>query len=126
MTHDEVQEWLDDYLEAWSSNDPARIGALFTEDAVYSYRPWRSEEHTARGREAIVAGWLENPDDPADWEAEYAPYAVDGAKAVAVGWTRYEPIGEHPGRTYHNAFLLRFGDEGRCSEFAEFYLIEKD
>jgi ketosteroid isomerase-like protein len=66
MTHDEVQEWLDHYLEAWSSNDPAQIGALFTEDAVYSYRPWQSEKHSARGREAIVSGWLEQPDDPSD------------------------------------------------------------
>lgn len=125
MTHEEVQQWLDDYLSAWASNDPDAIGALFTENAVYSYRPWRSEDQTVTGREGIVASWLEHPDDPDIWEAEYSPYAVDGDKAVAVGWTKYQPIGEHPERTYYNAYLLRFEDRA-CAEFAEFYFLKKD
>jgi hypothetical protein len=59
------------------------------------------------------------------WEAAYAPYAVDGDRAVAVGWSRYAASDEHPERLYHNAFLLSFGDEGRCAEFHEFYVLEK-
>ena len=125
MTHEEVQQWLDDYISAWASNDPEAIGALFSEEAEYSYRPWKSEKHTVRGREAIVSSWLEDPDDPSGWEAAYAPYVVEGDKAVAIGWTKYEAAGEHPQRTYHNAYLLRFED-GVCAEFAEFYLLEKE
>lgn len=123
MTNDEVQAWLDGYIAAWASNDASQIEALFTDDAVYSYRPWRDESHTVTGKDAIVASWRDDPDDPDTWEAEYAPYAVEGDKAVAVGWTRYRSDDEH--RTYHNAFLLRFGEDGRCSEFAEFYVREK-
>jgi uncharacterized protein (TIGR02246 family) len=125
MTHEEVQHWLDEYVSAWASNDPEAIGALFTVDAVYSYRPWKSDDQTVTGREAIIASWLEHPDDPAIWEAEYTPYAVDGDKAVAVGWTKYNAVDEHPERTYHNAYLLRFED-GACAEFAEFYFLQKD
>jgi ketosteroid isomerase-like protein len=124
MTHDEVQRWLDSYITAWRSNDPDDIAALFSEDAVYSYRPWESDKHTVRGRDAIVASWLESPDDPDNWDAEYHPYVVEGQRAVATGQSRYQPIGEHPARTYHNAYLLEFADEGRCSSFHEFYFLE--
>lgn len=124
MTHDEVQRWLDDYVAAWRSCDADAIGALFTEDAVYGYRPWDDESHTVSGREAIVASWLDDPDDPTAWEARYHPYAVDGDRAVAIGRTTYDSDGEGDGRVYHNAFILRFADN-RCAEFHEFYLRRK-
>ena len=125
MTHEQVQSWLDDYISAWASNDAVRIGELFSEEAAYSYRPWRDDANTVIGRDAVVASWQEDPDDPNTWEAEYAPYAVDGDRAVAVGWTRYLADDGEPERVYHNAFLLQFDDEGRCTEFAEFYVREK-
>lgn len=125
MTHDEVQNWLDAYVLAWSNNDPNQIGELFTEDAVYRYRPWESEKHSVTGRNAIVASWIDNYDDPSVWEAQYSPYAIEGNRAVAVGWTRYVAVGEHPERTYHNAFVIQFGDGGRCSEFSDFYVVER-
>ena len=126
MTHDEVQEWLDGYIAAWASNDAETIANLFTEDAVYSYRPWEDDEVTVRGRDAVVSSWLRSPDEPASWEAHYEPYAVEGNRAVAVGWSRYEPSDKHPERTYHNAYLLEFGDDGRCSSFHEFWILRKD
>lgn len=125
MTHDEVQEWLDRYIEAWASNDAETIADLFTADAVYSYRPWEDEKVTARGRHAIVASWLENPDDPSTWEAHYEPYAVEGDKAVAVGWTHYQAVGDHSERTYHNTYLLEFGEGSRCSSFHEFWILKR-
>jgi uncharacterized protein (TIGR02246 family) len=124
MTHDEVQAWLDRYVAAWRANDPASVAALFSDDAVYGYRPWDSSEHTVRGRDAIAASWLEEPDEPATWDASYRPYAVDGDRAVAVGWSRYAATAEEPERTYHNAYLLRFDSDGRCAEFHEFYMLE--
>lgn len=124
MDRNQVQQWLDDYISAWASNDADQIGRLFTEDAVYNYRPWTDEKNTVTGRDAIVASWQESPDDPDTWVAEYSPYAVDGDKAVAVGHTRYEASGEHAERTYHNAFLLQFDGE-LCAEFSEFYVLEK-
>lgn len=124
MDHEQVQRWLDDYIGAWRSGDRHAIGALFTEDARYGYRPWDSDEHTVAGREAIVDSWLESPDDPSTWDAAYEPFAVDGDKAVAMGRTTYAAAEEHPERTYHNVFLLRFQD-GRCAEFHEYYVREK-
>lgn len=124
MDHDQVQQWIDHYVSAWQSGDRDAIGDLFTEDARYGYRPWDSDEHTVVGRDAIVDSWLENPDDPSTWTASYEPYAVDGDRAVVVGWTKYQGSEDHPERKYHNAFLLRFRD-GRCAAFNEFYVREK-
>jgi ketosteroid isomerase-like protein len=125
MTHDQVQEWLNGYIAAWASNDADTIGGLFTEDAVYSYRPWQNDDVTARGRDAIVAAWLQHEEDPDSWDAHYEPYVVEGNKAVGVGWSRYHATDNRPEKTYHNAYLLEFDDDGRCSSFHEFWFLER-
>lgn len=112
-------------MSAWSSGDAEEIGALFSDDAVYSYRPWENDEVTVRGRDSIVASWLDSPDPPSTWEAAYWPYAVDGDKAVAVGWSKYEPTDDDHARMYHNAYLLEFDEEGLCKSFHEFYFLEE-
>lgn len=125
MTRDQVQNWLDGYIAAWASNDADVIADLFTEDAVYSYRPWENDDVTARGRDAIVSSWLRHEDDPGSWEAHYEPFVVEGNKAAAVGWSRYFATDDKPEKTYHNAYLLEFGDDGRCSSFHEFWVLER-
>jgi ketosteroid isomerase-like protein len=124
MTHDDVQAWLDRYIAAWRANERDLIRDLFSEDVAYSYRPWEGAEHTVRGREALVDDWLKEPDQPDGWDAKYEPYAVDGDRAVATGWSRYAATGDEPERTYHNAYLLRFDADGRCAEFREYYMLE--
>jgi uncharacterized protein (TIGR02246 family) len=123
MTHDDFQAWLDRYIAAWRSNDASQIGELFADDAVYRYHPYGDD--AVRGREAIVESWLEEADAPDSWEAEYVPFAVDGERAVATGWSRYAATAEEPERTYHNVFLMRFDADGRCAEFTELFMLEK-
>lgn len=125
MDRAQVQSWLDRYVQAWRANQPEPISALFSEDAVYRFHPYGGDAEALTGREAIVAGWLENPDDPADWEAGYEVYAVDGDRAVATGFSRYLAQGDKPERTYHNVFLLRFAPDGRCAEYTEYYMREQ-
>ena len=124
MDRTSVQAWLDRYVEAWRANDAELIEPLFSDDAVYSYRPYDDPERTIRGNAAIVASWLEEPDPPDSWEAKYEPYAVEGDRAVAVGFSRYIATDSAPEKTYHNAYLLRFDPDGRCAEFHEYYMEE--
>ena len=124
MTHADVQAWLDRYIEAWRANEPGPIKALFTDDAVYRYRPYDDPAQTATGDDAITESWLEEPDDPGSWEARFEPYVVEGERAVAVGYSRYLATDSRPERTFHNAYLLRFAPDGRCAEFSEFYMLE--
>ena len=124
MDRTSVQTWLDRYVEAWRANDAELIKPLFSDDALYSYRPYDDPERTFKGNAAIVATWLEEPDPPDSWEAKYEPYAVEGDRAVAVGFSRYLATDSAPEKTYHNAYLLRFDPDGRCAEFREFYMEE--
>ena len=124
MDRDTFQAWLDRYVDAWRSNDREAILALFSDDVAYRYTPW---EEPVRGREALADDWLKEPDVPESWEAEYHPIAIDGDVAVAQGVSRYLTEDRSKvDRLYHNVFICRFDAEGRCSEFTEFYIKEKD
>src|SRR4051794_13304512 len=82
MTHDDASRWLTAYIDAWRSYDAAAIGALFSDDAESRYHPW---DEPVQGREAIVEDWLADRDEPGTWDAEYAPWAIEGNRLVATG-----------------------------------------
>jgi len=122
MTHDDVKRWLADYIDAWRSSDRQAILDLFSENATYSYGPYREP---IRGREAITDNWLEGPDAPDSWDADYTPIAVDGDTAVVHGRSRYFNDDRTSLRTeYDNIFVIRFDAEGRAREFSEWF-VEK-
>ena len=127
MTRDEVQTWLDRYIDAWASYDPDAIGDLFTTDAVYRFHP---SDPPVTGREAIVSAWTEPSgdasarDEAGTWDAQYEPFAVDGDRAVSVGWSRYftDATKSTVRDIYDNVYLLEFGPDGRCRSFTEFFV----
>jgi hypothetical protein len=114
------KRWLDAYVEAWRTYDPAAIGELFTEEIEYRYHPW---DEPVRGRDALVENWLADRDEPGSWTAEYRPWLVGRDDAVAVGVSRYFGAdGTTVDREYYNVFLCRFDAAGRCREFTELFL----
>jgi ketosteroid isomerase-like protein len=120
IDHHSVAQWLQDYVSAWKSYDSQAIASLFNEHATYRYNPY---DEPLRGRDAIVANWLENRDVPNTYSAEYKPVAVDGDTAVANGRTvYYQADGTTLKRQYDNIFVLRFDGEGRCTEFCEWFM----
>jgi hypothetical protein len=118
LNHDAVQLWIDAYVNAWRTYDPAAIGALFAEDATYAYPPYDRGEEVVRSREAIVADWLEERVEPGTWEARYRRLVVEGQRAVAEGTTCFTN-----GDLFWNLWSLRFDDEGRCAEFVEWFMV---
>lgn len=128
MDRAQAQAWLDDYVSAWKSYDRDEIAALFADDVAYRYHPY---DEPLVGRGAVVGSWLGEGDEdgastrdaPGTYDAHYAPYAVDGDVVVATGTSVYR---DHPDgpvtRTFDNCFLVRFDDEGRCTEFTELYM----
>lgn len=121
MNRESVQEWLDKYVEAWRTYEAEQIRDLFSQDALYFYSPW-DEDCPLRGREAIVADWLKEPDARGSWEARYEPVAVEGEVAVAQGRTRYFRPDGSVKRQFANNFILHFDEEGRCTRFTEWYM----
>jgi len=122
VTESDAQAWLDRYIAAWRSGEPSEIRALFAEDATYRYSPW---DEPIRGPEAIADSWLENPDAADSWDARYEPIAVNGRLVVVRGRSRYFDTDRTQVRTeFDNIFLIRFDDDGRATDFTEWY-IEK-
>jgi ketosteroid isomerase-like protein len=120
MDHAAVQQWLDKYVEAWKTYDEQKIAALFSDDAKYSYSPYRDP---VIGRSAIVAYWLDNRDAPGTYQARYWPLVVEGNTAIANGRsTFFEPDGKTFLTEYDNIFLLRFDAAERCTEFVEWFM----
>ena len=113
-------------MAAWRTYDPAAIGDLFAPDAEYRYHP---ADQPIVGRAAIVASWIEpsgeasGRDKPGTYDAHYEPWAIDGARAVARGASRYftDATRTTLDRTYDNVFLVEFDADGRCRAFTEFF-----
>jgi len=128
MERADVARWLDDYVEAWKTYDRDRIAALFAEDVRYRYHPY---DEWITGRDAVVESWLgegehedaSTRDQEGTYDASYAPVAVDGDVAVAVGASTYF---ERPGgpveKVYDNCYVMRFDADGRCREFTEWFM----
>jgi hypothetical protein len=120
VDRDAAQSWLDRYVAAWRSYDPAEIGALFAPGVRYRYYPY---DEAIVGVDALVTSWLDERDAPGTYDASYTPYAVDGDLVVATGTSAYR---DHPDgpvtRTFHNCFLMSFDADGRCAEFTELYV----
>ena len=98
-----VAAWISRYVHAWESNDPAAIGDLFAEDAAYFPRP---DGEPWRGRDRIVAGWLERKDEPGSWSFRSEVLATVDDLAFVRGGTHYV---EPPDR-----FQQPVGDPLRC------------
>lgn len=118
MNHDDVQAWIDAYVDAWRTYDPDAIGALFAPDATYAYHPYDEGDEILRGRDSIVANWLEERDEPGSWEASYHPLMVEGHRAVVQGTTTYTR-----GDVFWNLWTLRFDDRHQCIEFVEWFMM---
>ena len=116
--------WLDAYVRAWETYSPDAIGALFSEDASYSYHPY---DEPVRGREAIVASWLKDPDPPGTYEGSYEPIAVDGDVAVVQGRSRYfkDSARIELTKEWDNIFVIEFDDAGRCRSFGEWFVAPR-
>jgi hypothetical protein len=115
--------WLDRYVDAWRLNDPVAIGDLFSPDVRYAFDPF---DEAVVGRPAVVAAWLDEPDEPGSWKADYEVLAVDGEVFVAHGRTRYLTDDRSDvDREFANVFVCRFDGDGRCREFTEYYMRQR-
>jgi ketosteroid isomerase-like protein len=126
MDRSSVQDWLDRYSAAWLSYDEGDIRALFAPDARYRYHPYDPDSDAVVGVDAIVKDWVDpqSRDAEGTYDSRYEAFAVDGDRAVAVGWSRYYEDASKAKLTkeYRNAYLLEFDAEGRCTDFTEFFM----
>ena len=114
-----VEAWVEGYRKAWDSNDPKDTGALFAGNAAYYTGPFNEPW---RGRQAIVEEWLKRKDEPGSYTFRYEVLAVTGDVGVVRGWTTY--LESH--REYSNIWVIHLDGQGRCTEFAEWWMKRKE
>jgi len=113
-----LDDWMDGYVLAWSSNDAEHIRALFTDDAVYDPQTADGEWE---GVDEIVAKWQEIDDQEENWDFEWLPLVETDDLAVITGRTSYL----EPAESFRNLFVIRFAPDGRCYDFTEWYVEEE-
>lgn len=114
---DAVTAWVSGYRKAWESNDPDDVRRLFADDAAYFTEPYAKPRV---GREAIVAGWLADPDEPGTTAFSWHPLIVTDEIAVLEATTTY------PDRVFRNLWVLRLDHTGKARQFTEWYMQEND
>lgn len=115
MDSSTVTAWVDQYVRAWNSNDPAEIGALFTDDASYFTGPF---DAPWVGRDVIVREWLKRQDALGSTTFRYELLATTVETGVVRGWTLYHD----PPTEFSNIWLVRLDPDGRCREFTEWWV----
>jgi ketosteroid isomerase-like protein len=114
-----LQAWLDGYRRAWLSNDPADVGALFADDAVYSVDPFREPW---RGRDEIVERWTSDPEQQDDVRIHMTPLAVNGDSGLAHWSASYVRRSGRAARIrMDGVLLLEFAGDRRCRVHREWY-----
>jgi uncharacterized protein (TIGR02246 family) len=108
--------WLADYFDAWVSNDPADVAALFSEDASYWVGPY-AEPWV--GREAIVAAWTSGI--RVDVEPVSEVLAIDGDLVVAHWNVKATDPSTGTRSEMDGVLLLRFAPDGRCRDHREWF-----
>lgn len=110
--------WLEGYGRAWTTNDPADIARLSAADATSATAPYREP---CRGREVIVAGWLEHRDEPGRWAFRHRIVTVAVDLGVVRDWTTYAG----PPTAHVSPFAVRLDPAGRCAEFTGRWMEEQ-
>jgi uncharacterized protein (TIGR02246 family) len=109
-----VRRWLAAYETAWRTAETESLAGIFTDDASYIQSPYGEP---VAGLDAIRRMWDEEragPDETFTMTTEIV--AVDGSTAVVRAEVRYgDPIHQE----YRDLWIIRLGDDGRCSRFEE-------
>jgi ketosteroid isomerase-like protein len=109
-----VGRWVSGYENAWRAPGTALLAGLFTEDAQYLVSPYAEP---AAGLTAIGQMWERERESPGEvFTLSTDILAVDGPLAVVRAEVRY---GDPVRQEYRDLWVLRLGQDGRCSWFEE-------
>ena len=120
-----VERWIDAYRKAWATRCTRRTSRR-SSPRTSSYSPlsvaaWREPLGAAATRSS--ASGASRGDSTIGWRFDHEILAVEGDTAVIEGWTYYDRgDGEPWEEAYANIWLVRFADDGRAREFAEWWV----
>ena len=121
MTRDDVQAWLDRYVDGLADRRPGGDRRALRRGRHLPLPRVRPGADPRAGRDRGRLARVEDLDAPGSWTAHYEPFAVEGDRAVAVGESHYFKPDGSPRTVYYNLWTLRFDGDGRCTEFVEYF-----
>ena len=109
-----VRQWLARYEAAWRAPGTEALAAIFTDGSSYRHSPY---EEPVVGLDAIRRMWDQDRDGPDEaFTLATDIVAVDGSTAVVRAEVRY---GDPLRQEYRDLWIMRLGEDGRCSWFEE-------
>ena len=109
-----VSQWVADYEAAWRAPGTEALAGIFTDDASYLRAPYAEPDV---GLDAISQMWDRERDSPDEiFTLASEIVAVDGVTAVVRAEVRY---GDPVRQEYRDLWVMRLGEDGRCSWFEE-------
>ena len=119
MTLDDLDRWLDTYGRAWERLDLDAFVGCFALDAVYQWGPW---SEPLRGHDEIREKTAQAFSHQDDIHFGHEPLAItpDG-RGIARWWVSMDVPAEGTVEEDEGIFLVTFDEEGRCTEFREWW-----
>ncbi len=116
----DIDRWLTRYQEAWRTDDPGRVAALFTDKARYHSAPWREP---IVGAPAVSDWWRAMGESRLPWSFDCQVIARNEDLYVVRAVTRYpEGTDGEPGPLeFHNLWLVTLSGD-RAREFVEYFM----
>jgi ketosteroid isomerase-like protein len=115
----DVRAWAVEYGRAWQEADVDGFVALFADDAVYRSSPFREP---FVGSAAIRAYVERATGSQSERDVRIGEPVVEGDRAAVEWWATMRDDGEEI--TLPGTLILRFGDDGRCTELREYWHVE--
>ncbi|MHA6764155.1 nuclear transport factor 2 family protein [Streptacidiphilus sp. PAMC 29251] len=110
ISEQQVQQWVEGYVAAWTSGDPADIEAIFAKDAESYEWPYQT---AWVGRDAIVAGWQERAAwQEGGWAFDWTLLAINGDTFAISGTGVYTELGR-----FDNLWVVTLGGDGQALSF---------
>lgn len=114
MDRSAVMQWVAGYERLWRTPGTGGLTDLFLPEATYLPSPWAQP---IEGLDAIARFWDGERDGAdEDFTMSREVVAVEGATAVVRVVVEYGAPDSSPWR---DLWVLRFGEDGRCSSFEE-------
>ena len=122
LTHEHFQHWLESYGRASAENDPHASANLFTKNAAYYETPFAEP---MVGRDAILQYWDKGAQSLKNKESTFEILSVQDQCGIARWQSRFTVIESGKRLALDCVFLVEF-DDGKCSEFREWWHICED
>ena len=116
-----LDAWLEKYVAAWETRDPAAAGALFTADATYHEMPF---DPVKQGRAAIQDYRKTVTADQREIKVETQVVAVNGNTGVAHWKATFKLQSTGATISLDGVFVLEFAASGECSSLREWWHVK--